>query len=313
VAYALVWLLAWGFVALGVGIGVLGVALSVGNRTGPHSTFPFAGLLGIAAMAFALSVGNRTGPHPTFPFVGLHGIAFLGFALSVGNRTGRHATFLLAGLLTMAIGWNILKIGTGSLARIRAQARCWPRAGAASAPQLPSPAAPAPRRDPDSPSTRELPLTSEMQRCLEAACSRSRRALGAGAAVLLVYTLVLGGLFVSEEGPVGLRYTFYPLGLGTGVGGIMWAALLGEHWLLQKDRRRSTFLRTTGPMSIWRFQSYHQLNAADRTFSLAFPMAAKLSGLRWGVVDSTKHARHIFEVRAQDGRVAYRHPEYRTG
>jgi hypothetical protein len=42
-------------------------------------------------------------------------------------------------------------------------------------------------------------------------------------------------------------------------------------------------------------------------------MAAKLRGLRWGVVDSTKHARHIFEVRAHDGRAAYRHPEYRTG
>jgi hypothetical protein len=239
VAYALVWLQAWGFVVVGFGIAVLGVALFVGNRSGRYPTFPFAGFL------------------------------------------------------AMMVGSGIVKMGMGSLARIRAQARRAPRAGAASAPQLPSPVAPAPRRDPDSPSTRELPLTSEMQRCLEAACSRSRRALGVGAAVLLVYTLVLGGLFVREEGPVGSRHTFIPLGLGTGVGGIMWAALLGEHWLLQKDRRRSTFLRTTGPMSIRKFHYYHRLNAADRTFTLNLPMAAKLRGLRWGVVDSTKHARHI--------------------
>jgi hypothetical protein len=124
---------------------------------------------------------------------------------------------------------------------------------------------------------------------------------------------VLGGLFVMQEGPVGSLNTFIPLGLATGGGILLWAALLGEHWLLQKDRRRSTFLRTTGPMSICRFQSYHyQLNAAGHKFTLSSPMAAKLHGLRWGVVDHTKSSRRILEVRARDGRVAYRHPGYQT-
>jgi hypothetical protein len=241
------------------------------------------------------------------------GITVLGIALFIGNTTGRFPTFPFAGFLAMTVGGGILAMGRGVVEQIRAQARRTPRAGAASAPQHPNPAAPASGCAPGSPATRELPLTPALRHCLEAACSRSRRALGIGAAILLVYTLVLGTLFVREDGPVGSRYTFVPLGLGTGVGGIVWAALLGEHWLLQKDRRRSTFLRTTGPMTIWTIQYSYQLNVAGHKFSLSYPMVAKLRGLRWGVVDHTKNARRILEVRALDDRVAYRHPECRTG
>jgi hypothetical protein len=147
-----------------------------------------------------------------------------------------------------------------------------------------------------------------MHRCLEATCSRSWRAVGIGTAVLLVYTLVLGSLFVLEDGPVGRRLTFLPLGLGTGLGSIMLAAFSGEQWLLHRDLRRSTFLRTTGPMTIRVFRQYYQLKVADRTLSINAQMIAKLARLRWGVVDHTKHAHRILEVRDANGRVAYRLP-----
>jgi hypothetical protein len=234
------------------------------------------------------------------------GILVLGIALYIGNRIGLRPAFPFAGFLGMAVGGWILAMGVRALARLRAQARSSTRAEALSALRRPSPAISA-----SAPGTVELPLTQEMHHCLEVTCSRSRRALGFGAAGLLAYTLVVGSIFLKEDGPVAMRYTFLPLGLGAGTGTIMWAALMGEQWFLQWDLRRATFLRTTGPMTIWVFGQIHQLKVADQKRSLNPQMAAKLSSLRWGVVDHTKHAHWILEVRDASGRVAYRLPECR--
>jgi hypothetical protein len=231
------------------------------------------------------------------------GTVVLGAMLFVTNRTGMNRTFPFTGYLVMAVGGGILSIGVASLARIRAQAGRSAQAGAGSAQRRPSPATRVP-----APTTVELPLTPEMHRWLEASCARSRRKLAIGAVSLLAYTLVLGYFFVNDDRPIGLRFAFLPLGLGTGVGAIMLVALTGEQWLFRRDLRRSTFLRTTGPMTIWGFRQYRQLNVADQKFTLTLPMAAQLSGLRWGAVDHVKHAHRILEVRDVRGRVAYRLP-----
>jgi hypothetical protein len=236
------------------------------------------------------------------------GIVVLGFVLAHGNRSGIRPTVPYAGTITATLGGSILAVGIGSLIRIREEARASIRTGAPSVPRRPSSATP-----PSRPGTVELPLTPEMHRCLRATYSRSWRAIGVGTACLFTYTLVLGYFFVNEDGPVGMRRTFLPLGMGTGMGGILLAASIAEQCLLQRDLRRSTFLRTTGPMKIWVLRRGFQLTISDRKFIITPQIATKLWGFRWGaawgVVDHTKRSHRILEVRDASGRVAYRLPE----
>jgi hypothetical protein len=155
----------------------------------------------------------------------------------------------------------------------------------------------------------ELPLTPELRRSLEALCSRSLREILGVAAFLFVYTLVVGSFFLREIGPVGGRHFFIPLGLGTGVSVVMLIASTAEHWLLRRDLRRSTFLRTSGPMTTLVSGRYrHVMKVSDQKFTITPQITAKVSGLRWGTVNHTRHAHRILEVRDATDRVAYRAP-----
>jgi hypothetical protein len=244
-----------------------------------------------------------------FAFVILGGgIMAVGFVLIYGNRSGLRPTVPYAGTITGILGGSIVAVGIGSLIRIREEARASIHTGAPSVPRRPRSATP-----PSRPGTVELPLTPEMHRCLRATCSRSWHAIGVGTACLFTYTLVLGYFFLNEDGPVGMRRTFLPLGMGAGLGGIVLAASIAEQCLFQRDVRRSTFLRTTGPMKIWARRRGFQLTIFDQKFNIPLQIATKLWGFRWGaawgVVDHTKRSHRILEVRDASGRVAYRLPE----
>jgi hypothetical protein len=236
------------------------------------------------------------------------GIMVLGLVLVFGNATGLRPTFPFAGFLVMTLGGAIVGMGKSSLIRTRAPVGESPRSGDTGGGRSPGPVTPASAPAVHSPATVELPLTPELHRSLEALCSRSWREILVVAAVLLVYSLVVGSLFLREEGPVGLRYTFVPLGLGTGVGVIMLIALTAEYWLLRRDLRGLTFLRTTGPMRTWVFRQYYQLKVADQKFTITPQIAAKVSGLQRGTVSHTRHAHRILEVWDPIDRVVYHVP-----
>jgi hypothetical protein len=241
------------------------------------------------------------------------GLIVLGIVVVFGNATGAFRTFRYAGFLVMALGGGLLGMGRSSLAMIRLPAGGSTRTGANPGRSAPQATARASASVVRAPATEELPLTPEMQRCLGAIRSRWFLKFRIVTAVLVIYTLIVGGLFLSEEGPVGLRKTFLPLGLGTLIGGIIWLGMIGESMLLSGDLRRSTFLRMTGPIKVERLvypRGMYQLHVAGRKFNMNSQMVAQLRGLRRGVVESTKRSHHVFEVRDDAGRVAYRHPEY---
>jgi hypothetical protein len=226
-----------------------------------------------------------------------------------GLRSDPHAVILevrasVADFKTNAVTFLVLAFGLVNLAWAAAALVC----------------PPVTMREPvveDSP-TESLPLTPPMRDCLRAHAARGRRVvvlLTVGMGLLLF--LLFGGM-----GAIQARTLQAFLVMGGLLGGTVWLPFALILWGIflwfdrkgRRDLREGTYRRTYGPLRVESFSAgkgtAFALVLADRELLVDHRVAAKASGLPWGVVSYAPRGQFVFEVRDAAGRVVYRHPLY---
>jgi hypothetical protein len=166
-------------------------------------------------------------------------------------------------------------------------------------------------------STVELSLTPDVAAVITTQKARTRRFLlwvGGGIAVFFFGLGIVLGLTNSAAGQ---GQTFFLIFAGIGI--LSAGMIIGISWLttqmpVRKDLAGTTYLRTTGPVSVVRMGSGGMLRLADRAFLMDGRYGMKeLSILGYGTVDYTPHGHVILAAWDRNGRKVYSLPDYGPG
>jgi hypothetical protein len=231
-------------------------------------------------------------------------LVLLGLAEAGGGHVGI-APFLVSAFL-MLMGWRLRSAGGGILQRKPATL-----AGTANAGTAPGQIATLAAAEF---STVEIPLSPEIAALLARQHALTQRALLYVVGGCLVTFVVLGGVLAATDITSGEGH--FLLAVLGGIGVASAAILYGISWLTtqrpaRKDLRGTTYLRTTGPMSIVAMSGGGILQLADRAFLINKRNGmTELSKLGWGRVDYSPHGHVILGAWDRDGRCVYSLPGY---
>jgi hypothetical protein len=163
-------------------------------------------------------------------------------------------------------------------------------------------------------STVELPLTPDVAAVVATQKARTRRILLWIVGGMLVLFVGLGVVLGATDHTPGEGQTFFLFFAGIGI--ISAGLIYGISWLttqkpVRRDLAGTTYLRTTGPVSVVRMGSGGMLRLADRAFLMDGRYGMKeLSVLGYGTVDYTPHGHVILAVWNREGRCVYTLPAY---
>jgi hypothetical protein len=144
------------------------------------------------------------------------------------------------------------------------------------------------------PGTTEHPLTPEIRELISRYRTRSRWIMALGMASIILLLGALGQGF----------------GLALLVGAIS-IAIAAPIWVLMfelplaHDLRAGVCLRTAGPFKLQYSGSGYSVWIADRCVNVGVPLERRLRGLPWAVIDHSKYAHLIIEVRTRAGETLY--------
>ncbi len=238
------------------------------------------------------------------------------FAILFGlaELSGGHLGFVPIYVLFFLIvsGWTLAKKGKGI---VQAKPSAAPlQAGAQTAPaQAPGRAGSASGEF----ATVELPLTPEVAAVLADQSARKNRILLYIVGGFLVLFVGLGVVLDLADKTPGEGRTFLLILGGIGVGSAI--LVYGISWLtslkpVHRDLSGTTYLRTTGPVSVATMRSGGMLRLADRAFLMNGRGGMKeLSTLNWGTVDYSPHGHVILGAWDREGRCVYCLPGYSVG
>lgn len=238
------------------------------------------------------------------------GVLFLilfGLAEAGGAKLGVVPFFVSFFLIFM--GWRLRTSGKGILqpnpvasAGISSVGTAPAQPGAPTAPEF---------------STVEIPLTPEVAAVIARQNARIQRTLLYIVAGCLVFFVVAGGILAATDKKPGDARLF--LIMFGSIGAASAAAIYGISWLttqrpVRKDLRGTTYLRTTGPVSVVYISGGGMLRLADRAFLMNGRNGmTELSKLGWGRVDYSPHGHIILGVWDRDGKNVYCSPGYSAG
>lgn len=162
--------------------------------------------------------------------------------------------------------------------------------------------------------TEELPFTPAVAGLVARELAHSRRVTTIVISVLASAFLALGAILEYAVSPHSLNIValFALIGIATGliVGGI-WIA---TNWRpARRDLNDSSYLRTSGPVELVPAFGGYILRLTDRAFLVnGKQVGGRLRKLKltWGIVDYSRHAHVVFEIRDHSGQSLYRLPGY---
>ncbi len=165
--------------------------------------------------------------------------------------------------------------------------------------------------------TVDLPLTPEVAAVLADQGASKKRILLYIVGGFLVLFVGLGVVLDVTDKTPGEGRTFLMI-LG-GIGVAMAVLIYGISWLtslkpIRRDLNGTTYLRTTGPVSVEAMRSGGMLRLADRAFLMNGRGGMKeLSVLGWGTVDYSPHGHVILGAWNREGQCVYHLPGYSVG
>jgi len=238
------------------------------------------------------------------------GILFL-LLMTMAEFGGGHLGFIpfFVSFLLIFMGWRLRTSGKGI---VQAKPAAADQPGVAPSATPAQAAAPAVQF-----STVELSLTPDVAAVISTQKARTKRFLLWVVAGILVLFVGLGvGIGATDHTP-GEGQTFFLVFAGVGI--VSAGLIYGISWLtaqrsVRRDLAGTTYLRTTGPVSVVRMGSGGMLRLADRAFLMdgRYGMT-QLSTLGYGTVDYTPHGHVILAAWDRAGRCVYTLPAYGPG
>ena len=228
-------------------------------------------------------------------FLVLFGLAALG-----GANLGVIPFFV--SVMVITIGWNFRTSGKGIL-------RADPSATPAAIGAQPETAQPEVL-------TVEMPLTPEVAASIARRNASTRRTLLYLSGGFFVIFAAIGAVSAAMDKTPGEGSTFLLAFSGLGV--LCACMIYGLSWLTKllpvgRDLHGTTYLQTTGPVSVVPFIGGATLRLADRAFLMnGRGGMAELSKLDWGRVDYSPHGHIILGAWDREGRSVYCLPGYRV-
>ncbi len=153
----------------------------------------------------------------------------------------------------------------------------------------------------------ELPYTKAMSDVLSRKMKHSRRVTAILIASGMSFFLLVGAVLDFATQPAsGFRALPF-----LAAAGLVFGLIVGVIWLLTGDRpirrdlRESTYRRTSGPVQLVAVYGGWMLRLADRAFLVDARPAKTLRNVSWAVVDHSRHAHLIFEVKDHSGQRIY--------
>ncbi len=157
-------------------------------------------------------------------------------------------------------------------------------------------------------------MTPQVAAIIASQSARSKRILLYIVAALLLLFVGLGVVLAATDKTPGEGLTFLMIFGGMGVASAV--LIYGLSWLttlkpVRRDLSGTTYLRTTGPVSVVTVAGGGMLRLADRAFLMNGRGGMKeLSLLNWGSVDYSPHGHVILGARDSQGRSVYCLPGY---
>jgi hypothetical protein len=221
------------------------------------------------------------------------------------------------GIVPFYVSFILVMIGAGLARSGKGIVRAKPtptaqHAGAQTAPAQGQPVAPAREF-----ATVELPLTPEVAAVIADQSARKKRILLYIVGGFLGLFVGLGVVIDVTDNTPGEGLTFL-LAFG-GIGVVTAVLIYGISWLttlkpVRRDLGGTTYLRTTGPVSVQAMGAGGMLRLADRAFLMNGRGGMKeLSILSWAIVDYSPHGHVILAAWDSQGRRVYCLPGYDAG